>query len=343
MHPNHTTKICSKCRQDLPLDHFGKNRSEADGLQRWCRACRKAHADAPERKAKKVEYDRYYRADDLAAWQAQQPHADPRLKHCPKCGEVRPRSDFGPNRARHDGLQTYCKACMRAIDKKRNTKRAPAQARAKRERYAPIKAENAAKQAAYKTELLAVAVKVCRCCRQERLKTEYTIDARYADGCYPWCAACRREWRRGHNEHRRALNRAWRTRHQEHVRERARRVYPKYRDKAAPRRRAYDQWRYKNNPAVRARKNQQAAEKNRRRKASLYGAPGGHHTEQEWQDLLTKYNHCCLWCGCKGKLSRDHIIPVTLQGPDTIDNIQPLCKVCNSRKNNRVMDFRPPE
>ena len=34
-------KICTRCRQELPFDLFGKNKSKKDGLQTHCKTCRK--------------------------------------------------------------------------------------------------------------------------------------------------------------------------------------------------------------------------------------------------------------------------------------------------------------
>lgn len=44
----------------------------------------------------------------------------------------------------------------------------------------------------------------------------------------------------------------------------------------------------------------------------------------------------CLHCGATENLSLDHIYPYSLGGPDTLDNLQTLCRPCNSRKGARI-------
>ena len=69
----------------------------------------------------------------------------------------------------------------------------------------------------------------------------------------------------------------------------------------------------------------------------------GDHTFIEWNELKRKYNYTCLCCGKSEpeiKLTEDHIVPLSKGGSNYIDNIQPLCQVCNSTKNNKTIDFR---
>ena len=69
----------------------------------------------------------------------------------------------------------------------------------------------------------------------------------------------------------------------------------------------------------------------------------GSHTDKEWQELKVFHNFTCLRCGKQEpeiKLTRDHVIPLTQGGADSIDNIQPLCAQCNSKKNNKHIDYR---
>lgn len=64
------------------------------------------------------------------------------------------------------------------------------------------------------------------------------------------------------------------------------------------------------------------------------------HTREQWEALKQVYGNRCAYCGRKMKrLTKDHIIPITVGDPQTVDlisNIIPACQVCNSRKSNKT-------
>lgn len=61
----------------------------------------------------------------------------------------------------------------------------------------------------------------------------------------------------------------------------------------------------------------------------------------EWIALKDFYGNKCLCCGKDDvNLTMDHVMPVSMGGRNLIENIQPLCGSCNSRKNNKFIDYR---
>lgn len=77
------------------------------------------------------------------------------------------------------------------------------------------------------------------------------------------------------------------------------------------------------------------------RKARIKGN-GGIITPQEWLDLCNFYGNKCLACGRADiKLTLDHVVPIFCGGKNMIENAQPLCKSCNSKKHTKIIDYRP--
>ena len=66
----------------------------------------------------------------------------------------------------------------------------------------------------------------------------------------------------------------------------------------------------------------------------------GTHTKAEWLALKSIFS-CCPRCEGNGEPVKDHIIPIYQGGSDSIDNIQPLCRKCNSQKGAESEDYRP--
>jgi 5-methylcytosine-specific restriction endonuclease McrA len=60
----------------------------------------------------------------------------------------------------------------------------------------------------------------------------------------------------------------------------------------------------------------------------------GTHTEEQWLAVLDEFDYRCVQCGCwpVGRPCKDHIKPIYAGGSDGIDNLQPLCRECNTAK-----------
>lgn len=68
----------------------------------------------------------------------------------------------------------------------------------------------------------------------------------------------------------------------------------------------------------------------------------GSHTAGEWNTLKAKYNFTCPSCHRSEpeiKLTQDHIVPLTKGGSDSIENLQPLCQSCNSKKRVNIIKY----
>lgn len=100
------TKICSKCKRELSIDRFSKDRRAKSGSQSWCKNCIKILTQ---------EHREQYRQ----ARKVRQQHSSPApaplgKKQCSKCKSILSLSDFGKDRYHKDGLKSHCKACLRA-------------------------------------------------------------------------------------------------------------------------------------------------------------------------------------------------------------------------------------
>ena len=66
----------------------------------------------------------------------------------------------------------------------------------------------------------------------------------------------------------------------------------------------------------------------------------GKHTLIEWENKLKEFHYSCAYCGkSNAKLTKDHVIPVSKGGVNTIDNIVPACWPCNYSKRALPVDL----
>lgn len=72
----------------------------------------------------------------------------------------------------------------------------------------------------------------------------------------------------------------------------------------------------------------------RRRK---YRLKSGSITSEDWAAMLESCDYRCVFCGSGEDITQDHIIPLSKGGQNIIENIQPLCRSCNSKKRDKIL------
>lgn len=299
------SKNCRSCQQVKPLDQFNRRLGNRDGLNYYCRDCEHAYKRAARvRRAK----------EPISVTQ----------KTCIKCGASKPRDDFARGPSTADGLHPYCRACQGYYNRKRRQARA----------LLPID----------------IAEKRCTRCNLVKEAADFHRQSTTSTGLDNYCRECRKAYGAQHY-------RANKERHYETVKLWSKRNPEK---DAIIRRKARSSDKYKANTKVYREKNREALretvhkwylnnrehctlKKHRRRAKEL---AGGSFSAKQWRELLASTGNRCLACGTAaaetklGKLTMDHVIPLSKGGSNTIDNIQPLCLPCNISKARRTIDYR---
>lgn len=103
-------KKCSKCKQPKPIEDFYRNRYQKDGVDSYCKPCRKV-------------YDLNYLKSDRPRGNGV--YISSSEKTCSKCNQVKPVSDFNKKSRAWDGLRSYCRECQSESDKGRIRRPSP--------------------------------------------------------------------------------------------------------------------------------------------------------------------------------------------------------------------------
>lgn len=314
-------KTCSKCGEEKPAIEFHADKSKKDGLCSCCKTCNAA-SGAASRAARKKAY-----ADTII----------PAAKVCPMCDKDKPASEFHSNRARKDGLETYCKACR------------------------------AARAAAYRKANFNVVFpekKVCPRCGEEKPASEFYSDKSKRGGLSSHCKACvsvhnaehyaanknkllaqnkaYREankkklaaksaiYRATHKEEIAARSAKWRAKNKEWLTTQKAEYYAANRERLLARQ---VKW-YESN-SKRAIANAHAYEA--RKKNAL-----GTHTAEDIQVQYDAQKGRCLYCDARvgDDYHVDHVVPLSEGGSNWPSNLVIACEHCNKSKNAKnPMDF----
>lgn len=205
----------------------------------------------------------------------------------------------------------------------------------------------------------------CTKCGKEKTIEQFHLKKAGSDGRSTECKSCLtirgRKWRLNHMEQSRGYTRKYKAENHEKVLEASRKYHEKNKDK---RNAVIRKWQSANRDKMleigrrwyekhqdsereesrkyRAKHPEKTLQNNRTRRASVKNV-GGVIAANEWSALKEKYGFMCLCCGRKEpeiKLHLDHVIPIKLGGKNVIENAQPLCQNCNSRKHIKTTDYR---
>jgi hypothetical protein len=106
-------KRCPDCGETKAVSEFGRNRRMADGLARYCKVCFRRRSTQSYRK-------RMAGQGKSVRERVQAPDGH---KYCARCAEIKPKGEFGSNRASKDGLTTYCKPCHAVVTRENKIKK----------------------------------------------------------------------------------------------------------------------------------------------------------------------------------------------------------------------------
>jgi len=72
-----------------------------------------------------------------------------------------------------------------------------------------------------------------------------------------------------------------------------------------------------------------------RRRAMFLQVEFRRYTPSQILSRFAEFKNECVYCGNNEKLTIDHFFPITKFGADSLENIVPACRKCNSSKNNK--------
>lgn len=226
----------------------------------------------------------------------------PAEKSCSTCKTIKAATCFGKNKAEKDGLRSQCKECAAIKSRERYLRNPQRQidAVAVWQKANPDKVRENAKRTYYNNY------------ESRRIRAKAAYEANKCD-----------------------INETARQRYKDDPQycEKARLASLKHYQANAEKRVAY-QKRYKaENP-----ENTLIWSNNRR---SRKKNAAGECSTQDWADRLEEFGYSCAYClkpeSEVGKMTVDHMTPLSRGGSNDVDNLVPCCRSCNSSKNDKTL------
>src|SRR5262252_112029 len=229
-------------------------------------------------------------------------------KRCTKCGKEKLLTDFGMLTKGKNGRHPKCKACRNTYNRTHD-KQHPEMKKARDARFL-----------------------------EKNPLFEKTRHAKWYKKNRHHSLETGRHYRQAHPEKGRERSKRYRTRHPERAKETRKNSYKKNRAYSNAKSK---RWRENNveqqqinNKNYRQAHPEKTKEHRQRRRAAKANAVINDLTHAQWIEIQVAQDHCCQYCQkrYKGKLTQDHILPLSKGGSHTLHNVIAACRSCNSKK-----------
>jgi 5-methylcytosine-specific restriction endonuclease McrA len=159
-------------------------------------------------------------------------------------------------------------------------------------------------------------VKICKGCKEEKSLLEFNKGSGTFEK-HTYCKKCQsaqyKEWREKNRDADLERQRLWKQENKEHHQK----------------------------ESIRWRKENPDSWKEIRKRYMYKRKGGGILPNGAFGILVSMYGSFCGKCKTKTDLTVDHVVPISLGGKSNIENLQILCRSCNSSKSNRSSsDYR---
>lgn len=172
------TKICTKCKKELDISMFSKNKNTKDGLCTQCKICTKKYRE--EAKNSIDEYKDFYGKHKIIE--------DVEYKFCSCCHSWLPLDNFSLRKDSKDGLRDQCISCRRL-------------------QYTKWANKNLEQNTVSKNN---ITHKICTHCKQDKDISNFNKCLTNPDGYQYICIDCRKIYRQTNQEHIREASKIYR-------------------------------------------------------------------------------------------------------------------------------------
>jgi 5-methylcytosine-specific restriction endonuclease McrA len=266
---------------------------------------------------------------------------DTQYRICTKCNQEKTLDEFDKKAFRPLGRSTICQSCRRDYY---------------RDRYKNQRGNDFTRSKISKDEkqsrlnmLAETGTKQCTRCDNWKPIQDFNKDSDTYDGLTSWCKTClyssHQEWVSDNRSHVREQHRKFRQNYTPEKKEEIKAqqdAYLKHLKEQGLLRERQSKYRKAYNAKPKAKLLRKIYNHLRRIRTSTDDS----YTVEEWIALCEHFDFHCINPACwkqltLSELTVDHVVPLSKDGSNGIENIQPLCKSCNSKKRDKTIDYRP--